>query len=92
MSQELQNKIDELSNQNKVLTQQLANNNQGVEALMAQIDAHKSMVNEALTGNLQLKAHVILLEKHNKAYQADIERLNKKIAELEVQIPQPQLG
>ncbi len=72
MSQDLQNKINELTEANKNLTQQIVNHSNGAEALMAQLEAHKGMLNESLTASLNLKTHIILLDKK-------IKRLEKQL-------------
>jgi hypothetical protein len=79
MSEELQKKVNELTEANKNLTQQVINHSQGAEALMAQLDAHKGMLNESLTASLQLKAHALLLEKQSKRLQDVVDELNKQV-------------
>ena len=79
MSEDLQKQVDELKETNKTLTQQMIGNSQGSEALMAQLDAHKGMLNESLTASLQLKAHALLLEKQGKRLQQLVDDLNKQI-------------
>ena len=60
MSEELQKQVNDLTEENKKLTQQLMGNSQGVEALVSQLDAHKGMLNESLTASLQLKAQCLI--------------------------------
>jgi prefoldin subunit 5 len=86
MSQELQNKIDELTKANQELTQQVSNHSQGADALMSQLDAHKGMLNESLTASLNLKAHSLLLEKQHKRLTDIIQGLNKQIESLNQQL------
>lgn len=93
MSQDLQNTIDSLN-------KQLAETNQGVQGLLAQLDAHKGMLSESIANNLQLRTNLVLFQKQNKdlndnglALRKQIEGLDqqlsdasKRIAELELPI------
>jgi len=54
----------ELENQN--LKQQLQNNAQGVENLLAQLDAHKGAIADANAINLNIRTQLILWQKQNK--------------------------
>jgi CII-binding regulator of phage lambda lysogenization HflD len=86
MSVDLQNKINELTQSNNNLTKQVFGHSQGAEAMAAQLDAHKGMLNESLTASLQLKAHSILLEKQVKKLQGIIDALNKQVEGLNKQL------
>lgn len=66
MSDELQAKIDSLTKENENLNNQLSMNSRGVEGLLIQLDAHKSMLNDNNIMILNLKTQVIALQKQIK--------------------------
>lgn len=66
MSDDKQKQIDQLSEANRKLTQEVMQHTQNAEALSAHLESHKSMLNDSLSSTLQLKAHTILLEKKVK--------------------------
>lgn len=85
---DLQKKIDELTVENTNLKNQLQQNGAGVENLLIQIDAHKGMLNESLSAALNLRTHMIGLQKQNKQVVDHANALQKQIdtlkAELEI--------
>lgn len=81
---------EELQAENAALKQQAEQNSAGIHGLLAQLDAHKQMLNENLSVTLNLRTNTILLQKSNKEIcdkNAELIRLleeaNKRIAELE---------
>jgi len=76
MSEELQNQVDTLTTENTKLKTQIAQTNEGVKNLLAQLDAHKQYLNEAIISNLSLRTNLFLGQKVN-------EELNAKISGLE---------
>lgn len=86
MSEELLKQVEELKTTNQNLTQQIINHSHGAEALMAQIDSHKVLVNQAITENLQIRANLFLHERQNKKHTHIIEELNKQIQGLNKQL------
>jgi putative protein kinase ArgK-like GTPase of G3E family len=76
MSEELQNQVDTLTTENTNLKTQIAQTNEGVKNLLAQLDAHKQYLNESIISNLSLRTNLFLGQKVN-------EELNAKISGLE---------
>jgi len=80
---------EELLKENEALKKQLAQNQQGVEGLLAQLDAHKEHLNESLNTGLNMRTNVIYLKKQNNTLTAQInelksqlEQANKKLSEI----------
>lgn len=72
------------------LQQELFQKDQGLEGLLAQLDAHKALINESLSASLLLKANQILGQKQNQklvdtisSLQKQLEDATTKITELE---------
>ena len=81
---------DQLKKQVNGLNNQLQNNAKGVDGLVDQLDGHKSMINDNIAQNLNLRANCFSLQKKLKAMTDENETLKKealaslaKIAELE---------
>jgi len=49
----------------ETLKSQASNTSQGVNALLAQLDAHKQMLNDSLNTVVQLRTQLILCQKRN---------------------------
>lgn len=71
----------ELENVN--LKKQLEQNSQGVQALLAQIDAYKGELADSRTICLQLRTNLIMFQKSHKELSDKLNELNK---------PQPENG
>jgi len=96
MSDLEQEKIDALTKRNAELEQQMSQNSQGIHGLLAQLDAHKQSLNEALNVGLNLRANLILVQKQNqefndriKTLSSQLDEANKKVAELSAPIATP---
>lgn len=83
--------IETLQKEIETLKQQAINNSQGVNGLLAQLDAHKNMLSESITSVLHLRTNLILFEKSNKEIaernselKKSLEEAHKRIAELEL--------
>jgi hypothetical protein len=63
MSEELQNQVVSLQAEIDALKAQAAQNSQGVNSLVAQLEAHKHHLNDTLTGCLNLRTHLVLAQK-----------------------------
>ena len=74
--------VNDLQTENEQLKTQLNQNSQGVQALLAQIDALKEKVNEGNYTDLQLRTNCILLQKANKELAEEISSLKLKVNEL----------
>lgn len=72
--------ITSLTNENKQLKDQLQNNSRGVENLLAQLDAVKSMFNESNTNCMILRTNNILLNKQVKTLTDKVEELTKLLS------------
>lgn len=81
---------EELQKENALLKQQADQNSAGIHGLLAQLDAHKAMLNESLTASLHLRTNMILVQKSNKEL-ADknielkklLDEANKRLADIE---------
>jgi phosphate starvation-inducible protein PhoH len=67
--------LETLTKENEELKRQFALNSQGVQGLLAQLDAHKQSLNEALNINLQLRTNLILFQKQNQEFTDQIKNL-----------------
>ena len=72
---------EELLKENEALKKQLAQNQQGVEGLLAQLDAHKEHLNESLNSGLNMRTNVIYLKKQNNVLTAQVNELKKSLEE-----------
>jgi hypothetical protein len=77
----LQDKFDRVSQENIALKKQLENNAQGVQGLLAQLDAHKQMMNDSLNQGLALRTQLILLQNQNKQLNEHNTSLRQQLAE-----------
>lgn len=78
----------DLTVENLKLQQQIDSNKVSINGFLAQLDAHKGLINDIMPHNLQLRTNVILLQKqaqeyHDKiiALEKTIENLTQKLAE-----------
>jgi chromosome segregation ATPase len=85
--------IKKLTDENEQLKKQAEQNSKGVEGLLAQLDAHKGNLSEAIQTGLNLRTQLILFQKENKRVtdfatdlQNKLDAANKKIAELEAAV------
>lgn len=74
----------ELENVN--LKEQMQQNSLGVQALIAQIEAHKQFIQDLLNNVLSLRTNLNLFEKQQKLSNGQIEALNKKLLDAEAKI------
>ncbi len=81
MSDELKNENEILKNKNESLKQLLAQNNNNVAGLVAQLEAHKQMLNDSLNTGLQLRTNLILFQKNNQELSERLEAANKSLLE-----------
>lgn len=56
---------------------------QQIFQLQSQLEAHAALINEAINGNLLLRANLISLSKSQNAYTRENEELKQKVATLE---------
>ena len=77
---------DELKAENEQLKAQALQNSQGVQSLLAQLDAHKQQMNESITAGLQLRSNLFLFQKAHKEQADHIATLNKQIESLNQQL------
>lgn len=82
MSEELEKQVSDLTTENEALKKQATNNGLGVNALLAQIDAHKQKLNECLQIELNLRTNFILIQKQNKELSDKLALADKKLTEL----------
>lgn len=78
--------LEQLKTENETLKNQAAQSAQGVQALLAQIDAHKQMLNEATQGSANVRTHLILFQKANQELNAKIEALTKQLSDATARI------
>lgn len=74
-----ENQLKQLELDNAALKKQLENNGKGVEGLLCQLDAHKQMINEALTQSVGFRTQIILLQKQNKELSDKLALANKAV-------------
>lgn len=86
MSQELENQVAVLKAENDKLKGQAVQNSQGIEGLLAQLDAHKGTLNESLNTAMQLRTNWILAQKQNKNLNDNIQMMQKTIDGLNKQL------
>lgn len=86
MSEESPKIIEALQQENNTLKQQMAANSQGVQGLLAQLDAHKQSLNEALNVGLNLRTNLIMFQKQNEQLVAKIQEQEKQINSLNQQL------
>lgn len=68
------------------LKKQAAQNSQGVEGLLAQLDAHKQSLNEALNAGLNLRTNFIIVQKQAQNFANQLNEANKQIVSLNQQL------
>lgn len=76
---------DVINNQNveiKNLQNIIAGKDKGIDGLQAQLEATKQAFNEMLNGNMQLRTHIILMQKDGQKLLAELEALKKESARL----------
>ena len=82
MTEDLQKKVDELTQENNQLKAQATQNSRGVQGLLAQMDAYKDQLSESMGTALNLRTSLIMFQKQNKEYETHVGQLNKRIEEL----------
>lgn len=78
--------VENLNKEIEELKKQSAQNAQGVEGLIAQLDAHKQSLNEALNVGLNLRTNFILVQNQAKKFANELNEANKQIASLNQQL------
>lgn len=86
MSDELKKKIEDLTTENNNLKATLQNNANGIQTVLAQLDAHKQMINENNQIGVNLRTNIILFQKQNEMLNEQLKIANSKIVELEAKI------
>lgn len=86
MSKDLQLKVNELSLENDNLKKQAEQNSEGVQNLLAQLDAHKQFINEILVGGINLRTNIILLQKQVQELSVKLQESNSKFLEVKTQL------
>lgn len=76
-----QETINNLTAENTTLKNEAAQHKANFDGLCAQLDAHKQMLNECLGTSIQLRTHIIILQKN-------IQELHGKLNEAQVKINQ----
>lgn len=81
--------LENLKQENDNLKKQLEANSNGVQTLLAQLDAHKQMLNEQFASSIQVRSNLVLYQKAHKEVTdknsellKQIELLNKELEEL----------
>jgi len=82
MSDDLQKKIDELQKENVNLKTRMNQNQEGVNNLIAQLEAHKGMVNDGLNFQVQARTQLVLLQKKIQELNAENDSLKKQVEAL----------
>lgn len=77
-----QKTIDTLNAENAGLKRQVQQTSDAVHGLLAQIDAHKQELNNAIQNSIMLRTNTIILQKSNKELVDKINALNAMIADL----------
>lgn len=79
MSEDLQQRIDELTNENATLKSQFVANSQGIHNLMAQLEATKGELADARIISFQLRTNLVLFEKSNKEISERLKSYEEKV-------------
>ena len=77
---------EELKSENENLKQQLSNNTQGINSLVAQLEAHKQSLNDSLNLGLQLRTNLIMFQKANKELTDSLATQKQQIDSLSQQL------
>ena len=84
--------VHNLANDPSHLQKQVENHKLQINALLAQLDAHKQMFNETLGTSLQLRTNIIMLEKHTKELTDKLNAANETIRTLKDQLATKEIG
>lgn len=84
----LQSEVSVLKQQNEILKKQLIEQNKGVEGLLAQLDATRQTLNEAMNGAITIRTHLSMAQKQNQELNNVIDALKKEIENLRNQLIQ----
>ena len=83
---DLQIQIDNLQKENVAMKTQLSQNQQGVEGLVAQLEAHKGMLGEQLNQGLALRAEMVRLNKLLQLATVDAQAKTEQVKTLTQQL------
>jgi regulator of replication initiation timing len=83
---DLQIQIDNLQKENVAMKTQLSQNQQGVEGLVAQLEAHKGMLGEQLNQGLALRAEMVRLNKLLQLATVDAQAKSEQVKTLTQQL------
>ena len=86
MSDDLQAKVTQLTNENVQLKNALQQNSNGIQTLLAQVDAHKQIINENNQISVNLRTNLILVQKHNAELIEKLKVADAKLVELEAKV------
>ncbi len=77
---------DNFKKENDALKAQLDQNSKGVENLLAQLDAHKGMLNESLNACVNMRTHLIIEQKKAQETAGKMGQLGNQITTLTQQL------
>ena len=77
---------DELQVENENLKKQALQNSQGIQGLLAQVDAYKQLVNENTQISINLRTNLILFQKASEELSGKVSALNKQLEEAKARI------
>lgn len=74
-----------MSDEINSLKTQLDQKEQAINGLLAQLDAHRGVMNESLNASLQLRTNFVVIQKNNLELNQKLSAANERIKELEKQ-------
>ena len=76
-----------MSDELESLKKDLQQHKDGIDGLLAQLDAHKQMFNESLNSNLQLRAQNLLLQKQLNTLNEKLNAAQREVENLKPKEP-----
>lgn len=82
----LQSEVSVLKQQIEILKKQLSDQSKGVEGLLAQLEATRQTLTEAMNGAITIRTHLSMSQKQNQELNNLVDSLKKEIENLRNQL------